>query len=1214
MIGKVLSSKGAFAVRAVTTATKAVEMVSLKIDGKMVNVPKGTMLVEAVKQAGSTVPTMCYHPDLPTSGGICRVCLVESLQRPGVPIISCKTPVAEGMDITTQGQKTREFRQANIAMMLADHPSTCLSCPSNTKCKTQRSAATVNVGQCGMSQAMTPKHTGHKDKSSPIYRDADRCINCDICVHTCKMQGVGALAFYNMEGHNVSSMGPLGSSECIQCGQCINRCPTGALTEMPEIVPVLDAIKDPKKTVVFQMAPAIRVALAEEFGAKPGKKILKNEIVTALKKLGPNVVVMDTDFAADLTIIEEGHELIERLYRNVTGKKLLGGDHFITELPMFTSCCPGWITFMEKNYPDMTNHLSTAKSPMQMQSSLIKGYWANEVKKIDPKTIVSVAIMPCTAKKQEKDRSDMKTDFGAPVTDYVLTTRELGKLLREANIDPTKLPPTKFEKVMGASTGAAVIFGVTGGVMEAALRTAYEVITGRPVPFKNLNIEPIRGMEGVREAGIKLEKVLPKYKDFEGFTLKIAIAHGIQNARQVVEVARQAKLAGKPAPWHFIEVMACPGGCIGGGGQPKPTDMEVRKARTALTFKEDMNLPLRKSHENPEVTAIYEQYLKEPLGHKSHHYLHRTYISNQVRNMAGYNLTEASGVDEILAKYPKEQQYLLPIVIDECDKKGYISDPSMVKIAHHVGLFPSQAEAIISAYHYFPRKHTSDTHVYLCRCHNCMMHGQGNVIRAIEEKYGITDCHGGVSKDGKFTFHTLNWLGWCVNDAPSMMIKRTGTDYIEQLSGLSESNIEDRINGLVSGKLEASKWPEHRIIEKSVKRLGNLYSFMEDHVNLNETVDKALRMGPDGVIKEVLEAGLVGRGGAGFKTGIKWRSAKNETADQKYVVCNADEGLPSTYKDWAILRNDVRRKEVLTGMGICAKTIGAKSCYMYLRYEYRNLVPQLQADIKAIKKTCPALADIKYEVRLGGGPYVAGEENAQFESIQGSAPIPRKDRPASVFPTMQGLFFRPTVINNVETFWSVAHIVQCGAKSFAPRGLPKMLSVTGDVQVPTILEHTLDNYSLQNVIDELNVSDVAAAEVGGATEPLLFKDKFGMKLGFGRGYLNAVGSIVLFNSTRDLSDVYENKLHFMAQESCKQCVPCRDGSRIFLQAFQEMRCGKTKFSEKALKIAAESAGSTSICAHGKALPSLVNAAYAYIKTNRNQHQHCDSNSCGLHQH
>ena len=642
--------------------------------------------------------------------------------------------------------------------------------------------------------------------------------------------------------------------------------------------------------------------------------------------------------------------------------------------------------------------------------------------------------------------------------------------------------------------------------------------------------------------------------------------------------------------------MACPGGCIGGGGQPKPTNLEIRKERTRLIYQEDMDLPLRKSHENPEVTDLYKQFLKEPLGHNSHHYLHRTYTGKQVRDLSAYPASEYAGLDDILAKYPKEEQYLLPIIIDESDKRGYISDPSLIKISKHVGMHPAQVEAILSSYHYFPRAHTSNTHVYLCRCHNCMLKGQGKVIRAIQEKYGIKSCHGGLSNDKKFTFHTLNWLGYCVNDAPSMMIKRAGTDFVETVSGLQENTIEAKLNEIVSKEMD--KWPEHKIEEKSLKE----HSFMGDKINLPEAVKKAITMQSSKVIKEILDSGLVGRGGAGFRTGVKWQSAKDARATEKFVVCNADEGLPSTYKDWCILRNPQRRLEVIAGMGICAKTIEAKKCYLYLRYEYRNLVPSIQADIKQIQSTCPELADLHYEVRLGGGPYVAGEENAQFESIMGHAPLPRKDRPLSVFPTVAGLFHKPTVINNVETFWSVPHIIEQGAKSFAAQGLPKLLSVTGDVKKPILLEASLHNYTLQNLIDEIGAQDIFAAEVGGCTEPIIFKEAFGKKFGFGQGVLNAVGSCVLFDSKRDIAEIYENKLHFMAEESCKQCVPCREGSMMFLEGFHKMMSGKSKINKQSILAAAESAGQTSICAHGKALQPLITEAYNYIQNHPVNHK------------
>lgn len=1191
MISRLLIKKAPISLRAFASA----EMITIKIDGKTISVPKGIMLADAIKKAGSNVPTMCYHSDLPTSGGLCRVCLVESAKAPGWPIVSCKTPVEPGMDILTQSSKMKEYRQANLALMLCRHPNQCLSCPSSTNCKTQTKAAEINLGQCGFDKATPPKNDKFYDTSTAIERDNDKCINCDICVHTCKLQGLNALGFYNEKGHSVRSMGTLNESECIQCGQCINRCPTGAITEKTEIRPVLDAINDSTKHVVFQMAPSIRVAIAEEFGFKPGEKVLKNEIATALRKLGSNVTVLDTNFTADLTIIEEGHELIERLYRTVTGKKLLGDDHMPIDLPMLTSCCPGWIIFMEKNYPELLNNLSTCKSPQGMLGALIKGYWAKNIKKVDPKDIVSVSIMPCTAKKAEKDRPQMVGDEGYKDVDYVLTTRELAKMLKQSNIDLAKVAPEPFDKVMSEGTGAAVIFGVTGGVMEAALRTAYEVITGREVPFKNLNIRPVRGMEGIREAGIKLENVLEKYKAFEGVTVKVAIAHGPGNARKVMEIIKQAKASGQPAPWHFVEVMACPGGCIGGGGQPKPTNLEVRQARTELTFKEDMDLPLRKSHDNPEVKAIYEDYLKEPLGHHSHHYLHTTYSSRKVRDMNLYNANEAAGVDEILAKYPKEKEYLMPIIIEEHDKKGYISDPSIVKIAEHLGMYPAQIDSILSSYHYFPRQHTSDSHVYMCTCHNCMMKGQGQLLKTIQKTYDIHETHGGVAKDGSFTLHTLNWLGYCVNDAPAMMIKRKGTNYVETYNGLLADNIDARLKALKDLKKELPKWPENKIVEMRSERNGNSYSCMDTQVPLADATKKALSMGPEKVIDEVFKSNLVGRGGAGFRTSKKWESAYKVPASEKYVVCNADEGLPSTYKDWCLLNNENKRKEVFTGMGICAKTIGAKRCFMYLRYEYRNLVPALEQAIKEVQNTCPELADLKYEIRLGGGPYVAGEENAQFESIEGNPPLPRKDRPGNVFPTVEGLFHKPTVINNVETFFAIPHIIQNGSQTFGEGKMSKLLSVTGDVERPILIESNLNNYTLTHLLQEIKAKDIVAAEIGGCTEPIIFGNSFDTSFGFGKGKLNAVGSVVLFNSSCDLGKIYENKLKFMAEESCRQCVPCRDGSFIFHRAFKELRdTGRTGYNMKALEVAAESAGRSSICAHGKALENLFKAASDFV--------------------
>jgi iron-only hydrogenase group A len=398
---------------------------------------------------------------------------------------------------------------------------------------------------------------------------------------------------------------------CTNCGQCVNRCPTGALVEKTYIDQVWDAIYDPDKHVVVQTAPAVRVALGEDLGYDPGERVT-GKMVNALRQLGFNSV-LDTDFSADLTIMEEGTELLVRLK-----KALVDGNKDIS-LPMFTSCSPGWIKFVEHKYPEFLPNLSTCKSPQQMFGALAKTFYARK-RNIDPSKIVSVSIMPCTAKKFEADRPEMRSS-GFKDVDFVLTTRELAVMIKQAGIDFRNIEEANYDSIMGDSTGAAVIFGATGGVMEAALRTAYEIVTGREVPFGNLNITPVRGMNGVKEATIKLEGCTDAWKFLEGAELKVAIAHGLVNANKIMKMAREGK-----APYHFVEIMACPGGCIGGGGQPIPTNLEIRKKRMKAIYSEDEHKVLRKSHENPDVIAIYKEFLDQPNSHKSHELLHTHYV------------------------------------------------------------------------------------------------------------------------------------------------------------------------------------------------------------------------------------------------------------------------------------------------------------------------------------------------------------------------------------------------------------------------------------------------------------------------------------------------------------------------------------------------------------------------------------------------------------
>jgi iron-only hydrogenase group A len=453
------------------------------------------------------------------------------------------------------------------------------------------------------------------DISSPsIVKDNSKCIRCQRCVRTCAdLQAVSALAVVNKGEHQRISTflnKPMHDVVCTNCGQCINRCPTGALTERNYIEEVWDHIYDPNKFVVVQTAPAVRVALAESLGFDPGLRVT-GKLVSALRKIGFNKV-LDTDFTADLTIMEEGTELLTRLK-----KALVDKDEKVV-LPMMTSCSPGWIKFQEHIFPNMLDNLSTCKSPQQMFGALAKTYYAQKIN-IKAQDMIVVSIMPCTAKKFEAGRPEMR-DSGYQDVDYVLTTRELAMMIRQAGIDFEKLEDAHYDSILGESTGAAVIFGATGGVMEAALRTAYEIVTGRPVPFTNLNITPVRGMDGVKEATIPISNVKPEWSFLEGANLKVAVAHGLANAKILMEKVEKGE-----AEYHFIEVMGCPGGCLGGGGQPIPTSPEIREKRAQAIYAEDESMTLRKSHENPEIAEIYAEYLGEANSHKSHELLHTHY-------------------------------------------------------------------------------------------------------------------------------------------------------------------------------------------------------------------------------------------------------------------------------------------------------------------------------------------------------------------------------------------------------------------------------------------------------------------------------------------------------------------------------------------------------------------------------------------------------------
>ncbi|MFW6259723.1 MAG: NADH-dependent [FeFe] hydrogenase, group A6 [Tangfeifania sp.] len=590
--------------------------INLSINGFPVEIEKGKTILEAADTQGITIPTLCYHKDLCVAGN-CRVCVVEVAGQKRLSA-ACATPVEEGMEILTNSLKVRNSRKHIIELLLAEHNADCTKCYRNGNCELQELASEYKImTQDFLELAQLKNYT--IDMFSPsIMKDDSKCIRCQRCVRTCaELQGVNALTVaYKGDQMKISTFfeKPMNDVVCTNCGQCVNHCPTGALVEKNYIEQVWEAIADPKKHVVVQTAPAVRIGLGEELGLKPGARVT-GKMVAALKRLGFDSV-LDTDFTADLTIMEEGTELLTRL------KKVLVDKDKDVKLPMATSCSPGWIKYIEHMYPEYLDNLSTCKSPQQMFGALAKTYYA-KARNIEPENIVSVSIMPCTAKKYEANRPEMH-DSGYRDVDYVLTTRELAILIKQAGLDFEKLEPAKYDRLMGESTGAAVIFGATGGVMEAALRTAYELVTGREVPFENLNITAVRGMEGVRKATIKIEKPLEEWAFLDGVELKCAVAHGLVNAKKVMESVKSGE-----ADFHFVEVMACPGGCLGGGGQPIPTNPEIRQKRTEAIYAEDADLSIRKSHENPEIQKIYNDFLIEPLGEKSHHLLHTKYTKRE---------------------------------------------------------------------------------------------------------------------------------------------------------------------------------------------------------------------------------------------------------------------------------------------------------------------------------------------------------------------------------------------------------------------------------------------------------------------------------------------------------------------------------------------------------------------------------------------------------
>ena len=577
------------------------ETINLKINGIEVTAPKGSTILEAARLAHIEIPTLCFLKEI-NEIGACRVCIVEL--KNGKLVTSCVYPAEEGMEVFTNTPRVMDSRKKTVQLLLSNHNRSCLSCVRSGHCELQELAHDLGVEDEGYYDGEVSA-TEIDDSAAHMIRDNSKCILCRRCVAVCEnVQGIGVIGANNRgfatEIGSAFGMG-LGETSCVSCGQCIAVCPTSALQEKDCTEEVFAAIADPKKHVIVQTAPAVRAALGEEFGLPIGTNV-EGKMAAALRRLGFDKV-FDTDFSADLTIMEEAHEFIDRVQN--------GGV-----LPLITSCSPGWVKYCEHYFPDMTENLSSCKSPQQMFGAIVKSYYAEKMG-IDPKDIVSVSVMPCTAKKFEIGR-DNEDANGVPDVDISITTRELARMIKKARIRFLELPDEKFDEPLGLGSGAGVIFGATGGVMEAALRTAVETLTGEELP--KLDFTEVRGTKGIKEASYNVA----------GMEVKVAVASGLGNARELLNKVKSGE-----ANYHFIEIMGCPGGCVNGGGQPQQpgyvrNTTDIRALRAKVLYDSDAANPIRKSHENPAVKELYDTYLGKPGSSKAHHLLHTTYVKRSI--------------------------------------------------------------------------------------------------------------------------------------------------------------------------------------------------------------------------------------------------------------------------------------------------------------------------------------------------------------------------------------------------------------------------------------------------------------------------------------------------------------------------------------------------------------------------------------------------------
>ncbi|OAV72627.1 Iron hydrogenase 1 [Bacteroidales bacterium Barb6] len=708
------------------------ETIKLSIDKRVVEVPKGTTILEAAKQLGIHIPTLCHlnmhefnYKNEPAS---CRICVVEVEKRRNLAP-ACKTECMDGMVVQTFNPRVINARKTVMELLLSNHPTDCLVCSKNGHCELQTVAHDLGIRKIRYEGEKSDRRI---DRSLSIVRNTNKCIMCRRCETVCNsVQSVGALTAVN-RGFDAAVLTAydrnIVDSGCTFCGQCVSVCPVGALAGTSSTEPVLAALADPTKTVVVQTAPAVRVALGLDFGFPPGTPVT-GKMVTALRQLGFDYV-FDTDFAADLTIMEEGTELLHRLGSYLNGDKEV-------KVPLMTSCCPGWVNFVEKNYPELCDHLSTAKSPQQMFGAIAKTYFAEKLG-IKREDLVVVSIMPCLAKKYEASRPEFAVN-GNPDVDISIYTRELARLIRYANIDFVNLPESEYDQPLGESTGASVIFGTTGGVMEAACRTAYELHTKKTLD--NVDFKELRGLESVKSATI----------DFDGVPVKVGITHGLANARKLMEEVKNGT-----SPFHAIEVMACPSGCVGGGGQPfHHGNPEVIHRRASALYRADAEKARRKSHENPNIVALYKDYLGEPGSPLAHKLLHTHYKNHRIC-LSDKRIDE---LREICTRFHNDPGELINILHTSQSHFGFLPSEIQEIIAGELHIPVAQVFGVVSFYSFFTMTPKGKHPISVCMGTACYVRGAEKVLDEFERRLGIKV--GQTTEDGLFSLDCLRCVGAC---------------------------------------------------------------------------------------------------------------------------------------------------------------------------------------------------------------------------------------------------------------------------------------------------------------------------------------------------------------------------------------------------------------------------------------------------------------------